>query len=341
LRLRGATALEEGGFSVSELTIRRYTDADEPAMLALLRASLGWLEDAHHAEFFRWKHRTNPFGPSPAWIALDGDRIVGLRVLLRWEFDSGERVARAVRAVDTATDPAYQGRGIFSRLTLQAVAELRDEGVHFVFNTPNAQSLPGYLKMGWQTVGRLAVSARPRSLATLVRMAGARAPAELWSTPSRSGIDACEVLADEAGLARLLASQPRPDGLRTRLTPEVVRWRYTGFPALGYRVLLRGTDVEDGFTVFRLRRRGRALEAVVGDVLVPGADVRAAAGLLASVPRAAGADYAIQLGDGVRLRAGYVPLPAQGPVLTWRAVTDSVCPPLPAWRLTLGDVELF
>jgi len=329
---------------VKGLAVRRYTDDDEPAVLDLLQTSLGWLADEHHTAFFRWKHRDNPFGPSPAWVALDGERTVGLRVLLRWEFDRDngpdDGIARAARAVDTATDPAYQGRGIFSGLTLHAIDELTREGLHFIFNTPNDQSLPGYLKMGWKIVGKLPVSARPRAPATVARMARARTAADLWSTPTDAGLDAVEVLADTAGLGALLVSQPRTDGLRTRRTPAVIRWRYAGFPPLGYRVLLRGSRLEEGLVVFRLRRRGQALEAVVGDVLVPDGDRRAAAALLRSVPRVAGADYAIRLGGGAAA-AGYVPLPRQGPVLTWRAITEKTLPPLESWRLTLGDVELF
>ena len=79
----------------------------------------------------------------------------------------------------------------------------------------------------------------------------------------------------------------------------------------------------------------------MGDVLVPDADRRATAALLRAVPRAAGADYAIRLGGGGPAGAGYLPLPRQGPILTWRALTEQVQPPLASWRLTLGDVELF
>jgi GNAT superfamily N-acetyltransferase len=331
--------------SAAGLAFRRYTDRDEPAVLDLLQTSLGWLADEHHTAFFRWKHRDNPFGPSPAWVALDGERTVGLRVLLRWEFDRDDGPengpALAVRAVDTATDPAYQGRGIFSGLTLHAIDELTGEGLHFIFNTPNDQSLPGYLKMGWQVVGKLPVSVRPRSPATVARMARARTAADLWSTPTDAGLDAVEVLADTQALGTLLASQPHTGGLRTRRTPAFVQWRYAGFPPLGYRILLQGSRLEEGFVVFRLRRRGQALEAVVGDVLVPDGDRRVTAALLRSVPRAAGADYAIRLGGGGGRGAGYVPLPRQGPVLTWRAIAEKTQPPLESWRLSLGDVELF
>ena len=73
---------------------------------------------------------------------------------MRWEFQRGDEVFRCVRAVDTATHPDYQGRGLFTRLTKAALPELVADGVKFVFNTPNDQSRPGYLKMGWQAVGR-------------------------------------------------------------------------------------------------------------------------------------------------------------------------------------------
>ena len=32
--------------------------------------------------FVDWKHRRNPFGVSPAWVAVDGSRVVGFRTFL-------------------------------------------------------------------------------------------------------------------------------------------------------------------------------------------------------------------------------------------------------------------
>ena len=53
---------------------------------------------------------------------------------------------------------------------MQGVEEMTAEGVDVVFNTPNTQSRPGYLKMGWIDVGRLPVAARPTGLRSLVRL---------------------------------------------------------------------------------------------------------------------------------------------------------------------------
>ena len=121
---------------------------------------------------FAWKHDENPFGQSPARVAEDDSgTLVGLRTFLRWRFRRPDGTTlSAVRAVGTATHPDWQGRGIFSRLTLSALDDLRDAGVDRVFNTPNDKSRPGYLRMGWQQVGKVPVSVRltgPRSIAKL------------------------------------------------------------------------------------------------------------------------------------------------------------------------------
>ena len=157
--------------SESDIEVRPAVGADRPAVLALLADSLGWDRDEVFAAFFEWKHVQNPFGPSPAWVAVTGNRVVGFRTFLRWRFEHPDgRTRSAVRAVDTATAPDQQGRGIFRRLTMTAVDELRAEGVDFVFNTPNVQSRPGYLRMGWSTVGRMPLVARVAGISSLLRM---------------------------------------------------------------------------------------------------------------------------------------------------------------------------
>jgi len=86
------------------LDIRPATPDDRAAILTLLQRSLGWDDDPRYEQLFRWKHETNAFGPSPTWVAVDGDRIAGVRMFMRWEFVRGGQVLRAVRAVDTATE---------------------------------------------------------------------------------------------------------------------------------------------------------------------------------------------------------------------------------------------
>ncbi len=237
------------------VTTRPASADDFPGVLDLARRALGWVDD--DARFLEWKHRENPFGASPMWIALDGDRTVGFRTFLRWEFVTPDgHTVRAARAVDTATDPDYQGQGIFTRLTLQAIDELPADGVTLIFNTPNAKSLPGYRKMGWRELGRLGVVVKPTSARFPLVIATARRPAGRSPLPTVLGEAPADAFADSAAVQALLDSLPPIDGLSTRRTPGYLAWRY-GHEPLGYRVMLRGTTVADGVAVFRRRQTGQ------------------------------------------------------------------------------------
>jgi len=332
--MSGKTERVSGG----EIVVRRMDPGDDQQVLDLLRVALGWRREDPNQAFFDWKHRKNPFGESPCWVASVGPEIVGFRTFMRWGFDTPDRPVRAVRAVDTATHPNYQGRGIFSALTRQAVGELVAEGVDFVFNTPNDKSRPGYLKMGWRDVGRLPAGVRPASLSALPRIAAARVPAELWSEPTEAGLAVPEALVDDDAIAALLAALPKSDGVTTHRTPAYLRWRY-GFEPLAYRAVHAGPSVSDGVLLFRLRRRGPATELVVGDLLVPEPTPAAARRLVRLALRATRADYA--LGLRTMASSGLLPVPGQGPILTWRSLSSETMPPLTDWRLSLGDVELF
>ncbi|MFA5884658.1 MAG: GNAT family N-acetyltransferase [Acidimicrobiia bacterium] len=326
----------------SGFVVRRATALDLPAILALGGRSLGWRDDDATAAHFAWKHSENPFGRSPMWVAEADDRIVGFRTFLHWELSADGDVLRAVRAVDTATDPGFQGRGIFTRLTLAALDELRADGVDFVFNTPNDQSRPGYLKMGWTVVGRLPVGVRPTRLRGIPRMLRARTPADRGAVPTDAGVPAATVLADRTRVEALLAAAPRPAGLATHRTPAYLAWRY-GPPALHYRVVAAPDGPEAGAVVFHLRRRGPALEAVVCEQLIPPGAPSVLGRLLTRVAGESGADYLLRLrAPGDRpARQGFWPLPRVGPVLTAREVTRRPAPTLAGWALSLGDVELF
>ncbi|MGK2947179.1 MAG: GNAT family N-acetyltransferase [Acidimicrobiales bacterium] len=322
------------------MTVRPATQADEPAVLALLAAAMDRPADDRFARLFRWKHQDSPFGASPAWVAEADGEVAGYRALLRWEFDGPDGPQRAVRAVDTATHPEHQGKGIFRTLTLHALDEVAADGVAFVFNTPNDNSRPGYLKMGWEPVGTLRPMMRPAGLTRIPAIVRGRVPASHWGEPTTAGTTATEAFADDGATADLLASMAAPDDqrLRTRRSPAYLRWRYDA-DLLGYRVLPLGRDLQEGAACFRLRRRGTATEATIGDLLVPGASTTAERRLIRAVLRATGADYALVLGRS--WRSGLLPVPGQGPTLVWRQLHGGQAPPLERWALTMGDIELF
>lgn len=310
-------------------------------MLELLATGLAWdTQDPRSEVLFRWKHVGNTFGASPSWVALDDGRVVGFRAFMRWEFVHDGRIVRAVRAVDTATHPEWQRRGVFRALTSSALDELRNDGVELVFNTPNDASRPGYLALGWKAVGRLPVVFRPSSSRGAVRAARARAPAARWSEPTEAGVPAREVLEDDATLCGLLDDRGTVPGLRTHFTTSFLRWRYAT-PPLCYRAVVHDAGVGGGVAVFRVRRRGTARELTLCELIVPNGDARARRRLIAAVRRVKDIDYALSLTPTVSLADGFVPLVGRGPILVARALGGQALPPRRGWNLSLGDIELF
>jgi GNAT superfamily N-acetyltransferase len=329
------------------MRIRPFEPGDEANVLTLLGATLGGGPAGRRpAGFFRWKHFKNPFGPSFLLVAEVGEQIIGLRAFMRWRFEAAGHPITAVRAVDTATHPDYQGRGIFSRLTREALEQLQGR-VDLVFNTPNGASRPGYLKLGWEEVGRVPVAVRIRRPLSFGR--GLRGT-EVRSSPRPEiqAVPAAQVLA-QPGIAELLADTATGDGrLRTHRDVEYLRWRYGAAPLLGYVAISEEqAGALRGIAVFRLRPRRGLWEATVAEVLVPPGDRRTARRLLRRIARTAPVDHLTlhpgMLGAGVAARSGFLPAPG-GICLVVRPLRHAINPNparLDAWSFSLGDLEVF
>jgi GNAT superfamily N-acetyltransferase len=333
--------------------IRPYGPEDEEPVLDLLRLSLGAGPGGERSrEFFRWKHYDNPFGRSFMLVAEVDDTIVGLRAFMRWRFLSGSREFTAVRAVDTATHPHYQGRGIFSRLTQTALQNLDGE-IDFVFNTPNEMSLPGYLKMGWRTVGKVPVSIRVRRPVRIVRAILSRRSktTPTGAPPEIEAERASEALDDVQSLHQLLeGSVLSKDRFTTPRTAAYLKWRYGQAPLLDYRAVREFRDGRlVGIALFRVRPRGATWETMVADLIVPPPDRKTARRLLLRVAQAASVDHVTcHFPSGwvqaiAARQAGYFRAPV-GLRLISKPLRNNLNPDplnLGSWALTLGDLEVF
>jgi GNAT superfamily N-acetyltransferase len=220
-------------------------------VLDLLKVSLGEPPLLKRtSDLFAWKHFDNPFGQSVAILAESHDRIVGLRTFMRWDLVTPQGATiRCVRAVDTATHPEYQRRGIFRRLTEEGLELAIAKGIDLVFNTPNAKSGAGYLTMGWGEVGTIGAMVRP----TLRHLASAttgetREPGTL--------ID------NRVSTTWLAIHDRQPLGLRTPRSQAYLSWRFGAHPNARYfRV-----DADDSVAVVRPNVRNGRQELVIADV---------------------------------------------------------------------------
>jgi len=333
--------------------VRPYADEDESKALELLRRTLGEGPVGERSpEFFRWKHIANPFGRSFMLVAeLDG-QIVGLRAFMRWRFRAGEESFRAVSAVDTATHPDFQGKGIFSQLTRAALDHVRGEA-EFVYNTPNEKSLPGYLKMGWEKVATVPISVRVVRPAHF--LGGIRSPrGSLHShhePPSIHADRAADLLSAGPALASLVEEDASSDRrLKTERDVKYLAWRYQAVPRLDYRAVSkwRGDQLR-GVAIFRVRARARLWEATVTELLVPAGDRATARTLLGEVRRSVRVDHLTchfpsgSTAARAARRRGFVRSP-RGVTFVVNSLGKDLHPDprsFGSWALSLGDLEVF
>jgi hypothetical protein len=303
-------------------------------------------------EYFRWKHLANPFGRSYMIVAEVQGRIIGFRALMRWRFRANDREIAAVRPVDTVTHPEERGRGVFSRLTRSALDALHGE-VDLVFNTPNQNSLPGYLKMGWRITGEIPVSVRVRKPARFLggKLRRGGEPSAPSERPEVDAASAADALRDGTRVAALLEGAERPaTGWSTPRSVEFLRWRYGDAPLLDYHVVTeeRGGELA-GLAFFRLRAEGSLWGLSVGELIVAPDDVDTARKLLRSARRAADVAYVAATfpRGSAAARAHRGPTTLRAPrgmtfvVNPLRTDLDPDPTALSSWALSTGDVEVF
>lgn len=313
------------------MLIREADHSDIPEILRVLKASLGETSSKKTEEIWKYKHISNPFGESLVLVAEEKEEIIGVRAFMRWKWQQGEKVYSAFRAVDTATHPKHQGKGIFKKLTLKALEIGEKRGDHFVFNTPNAQSKPGYLKMGWKEVGKLNINLVPVS------------PLH-WGGNGLSYENSVDILGvDTSFLLKSWNRNLKNDGkLFTPKSLAYLAWRYNNNPLQKYRILVKKNIFIAGY----VKQHSRLRELRISELIFSSENSnRMIKKTIRSWAKDAGVHFiSIQIPGGKSIF--YRKISGNfGPVLTFKKINatkekDNFLN-LNSWGYSLGDLELF
>lgn len=315
-----------------QLLVRPFTESDLPEVLEVLRLSLGEPPGLMRTPaLFAWKHFDNPFGRSLMLVAEERGRVAGFRAFMRWDLRvPGGSLLRCVRAVDTATHPEFQRRGIFRLLTLAGIELASGHAIDLIFNTPNEKSGAGYLTMGWADIGPIGVMIRP----SLGALRGRRQEEE-WALPPRPEFD--EALPQAA--LQVFDSRS-PAGFRTPRTPAYLRWRFGSHPTAHYVFAFDGRAAAIGRAHIRDGRRELVVSEVAG---------RHGHGPVAMLRDSCRPDYMVAWFSSraperkTMVRSGLIPVPRYSALrLVARPLRDvQVDLSWANWDLSLGDLELL
>jgi GNAT superfamily N-acetyltransferase len=318
-------------------TIRDARASDLTQIIQLQKLSLGEGLIPRNEAFWNWKHLQNPFGESSVLLAeSDQGEIIGLRAFMKWQWAKGNRNHAALRAVDTATHPKWQGKGIFKDLTLRLCESEQAAGSEFVFNTPNQHSLPGYLKMGWESIGKPDIWIKP-----------------IWSIKSWLGTTHNYGLGipDEFKARHVQGALPFPKNnagefIFTALSEKYLKWRYVDIPELDYF----GIQVNAGLCFGRLKRTLNKRELRITNMLINSEfDSVELFKQLNTLARASRAHFltAIDNGDPILhsefKKNGFFSLKEKSPMVVYKCLNGNRLDWLnkTKWRWQAGDLELF
>jgi GNAT superfamily N-acetyltransferase len=297
------------------MTIRPSTEEDVPSIVELLKLSLGETLMPKSVSFWKWKHLFNPFGPSRVLLAFEKEKLVGVRAFMHWEWRHRDMIFKSVRAVDTATHPEFYGKGIFKILTLSLTEKCENEGVNFIFNTPNKMSMPGYLKMGWQKNGRMKIWVRPL----------------LQFGDGDKNFEPTE-FANNHELQNLLNFPS--NHLVTNRSVEFLNWRYTQNPNFKYYQF----NNPDGIGIYRLKPNRLGIEFRITELFWNGKNKYEFNQHIIETAKASGANVITFSGQAFPITSLLLSI---GPVITIRQLNGENSLSFGFWKPTLGDMELF
>lgn len=239
---------------------------------------------------------------------------------------------RSLRAVDTVVHPDFQGKGIFKKLTLALREQCRTEGYDFIFNTPNKLSRPGYLKMGWQDIGRVRIRLKP-----------------IFSLGTKEISPINLDIEDAISQYKPNLSGNHSNKWQTRKTKDYLHWRYINCPVIQY---YGHTDPQQGWLLIGYpKKTSKGVELRITEWL-PGIEspsrlaLHKALHFFASIFKPAYVTISPNMNPeigSILLSEGFLPALPIGPKLTYcslhkRApaqmkVSDFYC--------SVGDMELF
>ena len=332
------------------MQFRSATQKDTSAIVYLLKRSLGESTIPKSELLWDWKHNQNPFGPSYILLAEENEQLVGLRAFMQWEWQWKGQIYKAIRAVDTATHPDHQGKGIFKKLTLHQIDICKQEGIGFVFNTPNDQSKPGYLKMGWVDQGRLPLKfklLRPLSLVF------SRIFKEKKNLKNEEDLSLVQTWRPD--ISNLIKEDiSKSDHLSSYLSPRYISWRYEKNPLFTYNYF---TDHTNFLMISRIKKHSfaRELRLVEFVLLNRESDLKKLNTEIKKqvlefckknkidIISVSGLQYALY--KACFRWMGIIPIKDMGPSITLRDLNMNEQFPhllkIDNWNYSLGDLELF
>jgi hypothetical protein len=218
---------------------------------------------------FTWKHVDNPAGHTVYAYAVDIKKnlVISLIGVSPRYFCYNDIRYLCYEAVDASTRPEYGRMGLFSGLFRICLEAGGKRGGNYSYGFPNFNSMPGFLKIGFEDIGGMSMLLKPRKYLKFG-----------WTvlTRQRSSFSSYEPIYLEnkaselekqylPGISDILSGGRHPRNLLYGdRNVELIRWRFFRRPGFTYFPIL----VSGGFAIVNMGMRAGLREAKLIDVVL-------------------------------------------------------------------------
>lgn len=123
---------------------RWSTDVDEKFISDFCKVEHEVFHNGYSKEHFEHKFIRDIYGASVLEVVYIDDNPSAARALWRNDIDGRE----AYQPGDTCVLEVCRGKGVFTEMTMRSIDMLPKSAI--IYNFPNLNSYPGYIKMGWR-----------------------------------------------------------------------------------------------------------------------------------------------------------------------------------------------
>lgn len=241
------------------------SDVDMDKVLELLQKSFLSVQRAETVKrdirFWNWKYRSSPFGPAFIQVIRHDGDIVATGCLLPMNLLVKGRPLSAFQTCDIAVHPDFRRRGFLKKVLDARKLLALEKGGDLLFSFPNANSLPGYIKSGWEYVGRVPWLVQVTKPMAVVRDRLYPGKSQAMAVPTKYQLREsmmADVPAHSAGVQ---------DSISLERPPDYWRWRFSEHPNRQYGLVRSSTDA-NSIAIFTLSCKPSGLiEMVIVDLV--------------------------------------------------------------------------
>ncbi len=211
-------------------------------------------------KFWHWKYESSVYGKSIIHVIEHNNEIIGSGALWPWKFITRGELFHVYQSCDTVIHPAHQGKGLFSLFILNRIHLLKKKKSPFGYSFPNQNSLPGYLKFGWQYMVKLPWMLKilhPIRICLSLKDNKKSNPLPI-NTEDRVDLNSNSFTSDESVYFNKYLSTYREDGF--------FEWRYKQNPFFHYGQVLVELGRNKAGAIFSINQKGNNREMIVVDI---------------------------------------------------------------------------